>query len=105
MSVLSKYIAYLKDNPEYYWFRRKIWGWGWTPATREGWAVLAFFVAVFVWMLVPFLNYVDAHPEADASIVLPFLAKIFLWAAFLILVCWKTGEPPKWQWGLPDKKD
>ncbi len=33
----------------------------------------------------------------------------FLWqtgvlALFLLAVCWKTGEKPRWQWGIPKKK-
>jgi hypothetical protein len=28
MNFLSRYIRYLKDNPEQYWFKRKAYGWG-----------------------------------------------------------------------------
>jgi hypothetical protein len=27
------------------WFRRKRWGYGWTPCTWQGWVVTAFFIA------------------------------------------------------------
>ena len=29
--MLRQYIQYLKDNPQGYWFRRKLFGWGWVP--------------------------------------------------------------------------
>jgi hypothetical protein len=34
--MFKKYIEYLKDNPQGYWFKRKVWGWGWTPVTWQG---------------------------------------------------------------------
>lgn len=94
-----RYVAYLKNNPEHYWFRRKLWGWGWTPATREGWITLAVFMAVFVWILVPFAN--DPTPTNDE--VFGFLFEVVTWMLLLVAICWKTGEPPKWQWGIPDE--
>ena len=99
MNVVGRYIEYLKDNPERYWFKRKLYGWGWTPATREGWATLAFFIAVYAWLLVSFLK----RPEPTDTDVFRFFAEISLWVALLIGVCYKTGEPPKWQWGIPGK--
>ncbi|HZX50161.1 MAG TPA: hypothetical protein VFE94_03385 [Candidatus Paceibacterota bacterium] len=40
MSIFDDYIAYAKDNPKGHWFKRKLFGWGWTPVTRQGWAVV-----------------------------------------------------------------
>ena len=48
MNVLKQYIEYLKNNPEGYWFKRKLYGWGWTPATWQGWLVLAVFVVLMI---------------------------------------------------------
>jgi hypothetical protein len=47
MNFLSRYIQYLKRNPEHYWFKRKAYGWGWLPANRQGWLTLAVLVVVF----------------------------------------------------------
>ena len=46
MKLIQDHIEYLKDNPEGYWFKRKLYGYGWTPATREGWFVLVVYIAV-----------------------------------------------------------
>ncbi len=27
--MIKKYLNYIKDNPEHYWFKAKIYGWGW----------------------------------------------------------------------------
>ncbi|HYC83050.1 MAG TPA: hypothetical protein VEB60_00680, partial [Candidatus Paceibacterota bacterium] len=39
----DNYLRYAKDNPQRLWFKRKLYGWGWTPVTWQGWlAVLAY---------------------------------------------------------------
>lgn len=100
MNNFDRYMRYMRNNPKGYWFRRKLFGWGWTPARWQGWLTLAVFLAVFVWLMVSFTN--EPNPDAVAA---PFLAKVFAWAALLIGVCYLTGEPPKWQWGIPNDED
>ncbi|MEI6581070.1 MAG: hypothetical protein WCO07_02765 [bacterium] len=81
------------------WFRRKLYGWGWTPCTWEGWLVILLWVIFFAL----------AMSNMDHE-WLKNLLFIFLSVAILILICYKKGEKPKWQWGerkedLSDKKD
>jgi len=94
MNFFSQYIAYLKHNPEGYWFKRKLYGWGWVPATWQGWLTLAVFVFVLARLIVPF-----SHSAPKSSDTIWFLVEILLWVAALILVCYLKGEPPQWQWG------
>ncbi len=80
------------------WFRAKKFGWGWTPASIEGWLVLAAFVAAVAFDIVA-LRYRTEHGVP----VFRALVSFYLWLAALvvalILICWKTGEPPGWRWG------
>lgn len=60
------------------WFKKKRFGWGWSPATWEGWlVVLLYTLAVTL-----------------VSILLPaqrgFL--VMLLTALLIFICWLKGE-------------
>ena len=77
-----------------YWFRAKRYGWGWTPCTWQGWAVLAAFVALL---------------GADAAVfpfrrALPaYLAGVGGLTLGLIAVCWAKGERPRWRWGDDDR--
>lgn len=77
------------------WFRTKTYGWGWTPATWQGWLV----IAVYVLFVVVILQQLDTvtHSASDTfyEVVLPL---VFVTAA-LIGVCIKTGEKPRWRWG------
>ena len=72
------------------WFKAKRYGWGWTPSTWQGWAVMVVFVVAFTAWLAWWVNG-ERHPLG----MLPLLVL----TAALILICWKTGEPPRWQWG------
>lgn len=88
-------IIYRWDNKRMiskkYWFVRKRYGWGWTPATWQGWLVMAIWGVLFYW------SVKDADHESWKNISIGVLFTVIL-----ILVCFKTGEKPKWQWG--DKK-
>ena len=44
--MLRTYLQYIKDNPEGYWFKKKLYGWGWTPATWKGWLVTIVYLAL-----------------------------------------------------------
>lgn len=96
--MLRKYFEYIKNNPEHYWFKRKLYGWGWTPATKEGWLVMGVFFAGVLQASSMLPNEPTTH-EA-----LWFLAKLFLYVAGIILVCFITGEKPMWQWGIPKEE-
>lgn len=96
MSLWGEYIAYLKDNPEGYWFKRKLYGWGWTPATREGWLVLFGYVALVLGVVVCVERRALSLLDDTAALALILAATVL----FLVIV-WRTGESPRWQWGEP----
>jgi hypothetical protein len=94
MKIITEYVQYLKDNPEGYWFKRKLYGWGWTPAKTQGWLVLgAYLVGVL---------YVVYRLEGEVSsdtLVTEFVLPLSVLTLLLIYVCYKKGEKPRWQWG------
>lgn len=96
MSIIRKYIEYLKDNPEGYWFKRKLYGWGWMPVKWQGWLVV--FIGI---VLVISGIYIGDTDDAPGAAGLGILLMIVL---VLVFGYWK-GEKPKWQWGLPKEKD
>ncbi|HBC70763.1 TPA: hypothetical protein DCZ46_02270 [Candidatus Campbellbacteria bacterium] len=98
--MIKKYIEYYRDNPEELWFKRKLFGWGWVPVRWQGW----FTLAVYLVVMTPSLIKIDTYSNTnDEGIIMP--ATIFIIATTaLIYACYKKGEKPKWQWGLPKKK-
>lgn len=94
-NYIKKYMAYLKDNPEGYWFKRKLYGWGWTPVKWQGWLVVAIAVAIAV--LGVWVGQID---DAPGAAFLGFLIMI----AIILFFGFRKDEKPRWQWGPPDKK-
>jgi len=93
--MLEKYFQYLKDNPSKYWFKAKLYGWGWVPVRWQGWMVIGAFIAFIIWSG----TGLDGNAEPNARQLAWFLIKIALAVAVLMVICFKTGEKPKWQWG------
>lgn len=99
MSMFQEYIQYLKDNPEGYWFKRKLYGWGWTPARKQGWAVTAVFIATVLGLLIGAeTRMVQFFNDSELLLIVALATVLFMG------IVWKTGEPPRWQWGNKKKK-
>lgn len=83
------------------WFRNKTYGWGWYPATWQGWAVLA----VFIGLLVVNTLALTGTAEPTPTMLAWFFVREAVLVVLLIVVCYKTGEKPRWQWGNTPKTD
>ena len=82
------------SEPRKYWFPAKRYGWGWGPPTVwQGWAVLLIYFALI-------LGGIPALQSERGALV--YVAWVFLITAALILICWLTGERPRWRWGGKD---
>ena len=77
------------------WFRRKLYGWGWTPITWQGWGILLLYVVA---MVLIFIN-IDKDSHSASDTLLNYFLPVLLLTALLIFICYKTGEKPRWQWG------
>jgi hypothetical protein len=93
-NMFKAYVEYLKDNPNGYWFKRKLYGWGWTPATWEGWAASALYVIAILF----FASTIDVDSSKKEVMLMLVVPLLVLTAAFIRL-CYKKGEKPRWQWG------
>ncbi|PIR75110.1 MAG: hypothetical protein CO030_02415 [Candidatus Magasanikbacteria bacterium CG_4_9_14_0_2_um_filter_42_11] len=87
-----------------YWFKRKLFGWGWQPATWEGWLVLVAYIVIALGNL--FFRYAGSVSE-DAQSIYRFLFDTIILTIILILITVRTGEKPRWQWGkrIEDEQD
>lgn len=100
MNLIKDTEEYLKDNPENLWFKRKLYGWGWTPVRWQGWVV----VGVYVLLMILFSLTIDensSNKEVFFTLVIPGILLTFT----MIRICYKKGEKPKWQWGPPKSKE
>ena len=97
--MFNGYKNYIKDNPEGYWFKRKIYGWGWTPVKWQGWTVIIGFIALIIFNF----RRLDAISVSENELPADFLLQTVVLVILLIAICYVKGERPRWQWGLPDK--
>jgi len=88
-----------RPNDKVIWFRRKTYGWGWTPCTWQGWLILAVYIAIIVHIF----KKIDAVSHSSSDTLYAFVIPFVITTVFLIAICRFFGEKPKWQWG--NKKD
>jgi len=80
-------------NARRVWFKRKQYGWGWTPATWEGWLVLGIYTGALVSL---FMKIDDGSPSASDALT-QFIPLTLLLTLILLAVSYWKGERPKWQ--------
>lgn len=83
-----------QNNPKSLWFKRKSYGWGWTPITWQGWLAVAIHIALVVGLV---LTIDDSSPPQEVAFM--FIFPVALLTASLIRLAYKKGEKPRWQWG------
>ncbi len=81
------------------WFKRKRYGWGWYPSSWQGWLVILVWLGLFIAGELEFFSRLDENPAPEIFVYF-FLYTLMLVAA-LIGICYRHGEPPRWQWGEP----
>lgn len=72
------------------WFKAKRYGYGWYPATWQGWMVLCIWIVFFIGAFVRW----DIERQT-----MQFLCDALSSTAVLLVVCWLTGEQARWRWG------
>ncbi|MBU3668865.1 MAG: hypothetical protein FGM57_02775 [Candidatus Taylorbacteria bacterium] len=102
--MCKEYITYINDNPNRYWFKRKIYGWGWTPAAWQGWTTTIIYLAFIIFLVYLQEEVILGNPDSGSNLLvfgLPFALSTILF----VFIAYKKGEKPKWQWGISKKDD
>lgn len=98
--LFGDYVGYVKDNPKGYWFKAKIYGWGWTPVRWQGWLVLLVFIGLIILNSFRLKSRLSGGKETPVSFIIETVVLVLI----LLLICYKKGETPRWQWGIPKKE-
>jgi len=96
MSYIQRLADYYRNNPEGYWFKPKLYGWGWMPVRWQGWAV----VFVYILAVLFFALTIDEN-SPPREIAFMFILPLILLTATFITIAFKKGEKPRWMWGPP----
>lgn len=90
----------MEDPAKNYWFEAKRYGWGWTPASREGWLIMLAWILAIVYIS----SKAESVARAGGDVLMKITLPIGILTALLLVICYKTGERPSWHWGDKDKK-
>lgn len=87
----------MSDITNKLWFKRRRYGWGWTPVTWQGWLVIILCLAIVFASAVKFL---PANPLQPTSGQLTAFLMISGGAIFTLFgVAFLKGPVPRFRWG------
>lgn len=78
------------------WFKRKRYGWGWYPASWQGWLI----TVIYLILIAIFASTID-DASAPQEVAFTFILPVVLITLAFIRIAYRTGEKPRWQWGKP----
>lgn len=84
------------DTKQNYWFKRRRYGYGWTPVTRRGWLAIIGFLAVVLGSVFTIKEAAWDEFTSEAFVCIVLFA---LSVAVLVYISYKKGPMPKWRWG------
>lgn len=73
------------------WFKNKTYGYGWFPATWQGWLTLAIYLVL--------ISVISLSIKDTEQMPLYFLPEVLFLTILLLLIAYLTGEKPRWRWG------
>lgn len=82
-----------------HWFKRKSYGWGWTPVTWQGWLVVGLYLVV---VIVGALSLRGASGETLNREFGFYILLLLLATISLIRISHLKGPKPEWRWGSKD---
>ncbi len=85
----------IKEPNKELWFKSKTYGWGWVPATWQGWLIVLGYVLVMILLSLDMSNDTQPNTESLINFIVPFIVGTIL----LLYICYKKGEKPRWRWG------
>jgi len=74
------------------WFKAKKYGYGWYPATWQGWLVILFYFIILIPLIYIFETDVEKY-------LIFYLLSVFFITGLLIYISYKKGEKASWRWG------
>jgi hypothetical protein len=93
MQKTKEQMNRLQNNPEGFWFKKRIYGWGWTPVKWQGWATIVIF-GILIWM-----NAMSLVKNPTQTDIAWYIGRFIVVIALLFAVCYATSEGLKSQKG------
>ena len=82
----------MEQNNQKYWFKAKTYGYGWYPATWQGWLIIAVYLMIFGLLVFIFETDIEKYSVF-------YFISVTVITLLLVYISYKKGEPTKWRWG------
>lgn len=92
----SKPTGIIKRMEKTYWFKRRRYGWGWFPASWQGWVIVGAYLALILGGAFYFEDSASDNTSEEMTI---YLTMVLAASALLLYLSHRFGPPPKWRWG------
>ena len=79
-----------------YWFKRRRYGYGWIPATKEGWTVVVIYLVVVAAGALVIKDTPDGEFTKEVGF---YLLTVAIATSALVRISISKGPKPKWRWG------
>jgi len=89
------YRDYMMNNPQNLWFKRKLYGWGWTPVKWQGWLTVFAYAAAVAFIV----TKIDRNSHSVSDALIRSIIPLGVLTVVFIIILFKKGETPRWQWG------
>ena len=93
------HFSEITTRPDKPWYKAFRYGWGWRPATWQGWAIFA----MYLFALATVVRGISVANYSTRDWLFIFIPEVYILTVFNIIICYATGERPQWRWG--NKKD
>lgn len=83
-------------NVNKYWFKRKRYGYGWTPSSKRGWLLISIYLFVVI-----FGGYFFSDKLESGNIFysIAYLIFIIVSTTILLLITIRKAPKGRWRWG------
>lgn len=82
-----------------YWFKRRRYGWGWTPVKWQGWLTVLVFLAIILFISQQVSTKSSATDEDPTRFMFSILGVVL----GTYMISRLTGPSPRWRWGKRPK--
>jgi hypothetical protein len=85
-----------------YWFKRKRYGYGWTPSSKEGWLLILVYLAV---VILGVFFFSDKLESGDMFYSIAYSVFVIISTTLLLLLTVRKAPKGKWRWGWKEGDD
>ena len=89
----------MNENKKRYWFKRKRFGYGWVPVTKEGIGVVLLYIFIIIAGSLTLSDVPEGQFTKELGFYFTFLA---ISTVALIRITLAKGPKPRWRWGWKD---